>query len=158
MAQEGIVASPPGTNGNPPAKPRFLLSLHPGDLKWKKQVSEQARIPVLSIFPIFSNKFAALLSHFTEQYYQTFFFFSKAVDRGKKGAIMRPTEQSMIEARKRRVSTTQGGGNRRCERLFRRRVSAFPDGYAWAATEYAADCRLRAESCQTTVSHGDSLS
>ena len=67
---------------------------------------------------------------------------------------MRATEQSMIEARKRRVSTAPDGGNRRCERLFRRRVSAFPDGYAWAATKYAADCRLRAESCQTYARMG----
>ena len=105
-----------------------------------------------------SNKNASAHRYAAEQKQQTFFFLFQAVDIRKTELIIGATEQSMIEARKRRVGTVQGGGNRRCERLFRRRVSAFPDGYAWAATEYAADCRLRAESCQTTVLRGDSLS
>ena len=65
----------------------------------------------------------------------------RPVDKRETSLIMRATEQSMIEARKRRVCTTQGGGNRRCERLFCRRVSAFPDGYTWVVGEDPADCR-----------------
>ena len=66
---------------------------------------------------------------------------AEAIDKRHIFHIMKATEQSMIEARSRISSTIHGGGDRRCERPFRRRVSAFPDGYAWDVGQHPADCR-----------------
>jgi hypothetical protein len=59
------------------------------------------------------------------------------------GAIMSATEQSMIEARNSSVAPFfNAAGTAGGERVFRRRVSVFPDGYAWAGARTSAGLSL----------------
>lgn len=79
----------------------------------------------------------------SHKFAKIYVIFTLSVDRWEMRIIMNATEQSMIEARKSSVAPFfNAAGTAGGERAFRRRVSVFPDGYAWAGARTSAGLSL----------------